>query len=428
MKKELPKLPYGEGGFDWKNDKIRYRKTYTSKYDNKKHTATVVGETVRECLALMQQRIDSEEKRRKESLQHSMTNDSVVLEDAIKDWLSTFKINKNKASAYDREECTLKNQIASNDIGKIRTKDVSEKDIEELFNYLINEKKYSHSTVIKTYDLLNQFFRYYYRSDINNNPMNYVERPRPRRDIGEIDLSDDDSAIDADFVLSDSEITTFKKECYKKKSKYDIGIFFILLMCLRTGEACALLWRDIDTKNKTLKITKSLSNIRNREDDSKRKTKTILTSPKSKSSNRVIMMSDEAVKTILDYKNDCKYTEPTDYVFSTENRRSTGEQRLYFRVKSLIKSAKLNPDGKRDKFSPHDLRHTGISYYIRNGVPIDIVSKFAGHSSTAITARVYYHIIQEQKIAGLDLMNAIKRNTSAKNEKIADSVKNGDRT
>lgn len=30
--------------------------------------------------------------------------------------------------------------------------------------------KYSYSTTKKTYELLNQFFKYYYSSDINNNP------------------------------------------------------------------------------------------------------------------------------------------------------------------------------------------------------------------------------------------------------------------
>lgn len=409
MKKELPKLPYGEGGFDWKNSRIRYRKTYTSKYDNKKHTLTVVGDSPRECLALMQEKINSNEKKLREKFQHSIDNQNVTLEDGIKDWLSTFKMSKNKANTYDREECTLKNQIASYDIGKTRVADINEVDIQKHFQYLIDEKQYSYSTIKKTYDLLNQFFKYYYRSDINNNPMNYVERPRPKADIGEIDLNDDSSVIDADFVLSNEEITKFKNQCYLEKSKYDIGIYFILLMCLRTGEACGLLWRDIDIDGKVVKITKSLTSVRNREEGNKRKTKIILTTPKSKSSIRSLMMSDEAIEVIKDYKKKCDHTEPTDYVFATDSGKPAGEQRIYFRVKALIRDAGLNKDNKRDNFSPHDLRHTGISYYIRNGVPIDVVSKFAGHSNTSITSRIYYHIIEDQKKEGLDLMNAIRR-------------------
>lgn len=408
MNKELPKLPYGEGGFDWKNSRIRYRKTYTSKYDNKKHTLTVTGDSPRECFSLMQEKINSNEKKLKEKYQHSIDYENVVLEDGIRDWLSTFKMNKNKANSYDREECTLNNQIAKYTLGKTRVVDINEADIQKHFQYLANEKKYSYSTIKKTYELLDQFFKYYYRADVNNNPMNYVDRPRPKSDIGEIDLNTDTSVIDADYVLSNEEITTFKKQCFLKKSKYDVGIYFILLMCLRTGEACGLLWRDIDIEEKTLKITKSLTTVKDR-GGNKQKTKTILTPPKSKSSIRNLMMSDEAVDVIKEYKQDCEFTEPTDYVFSTSKRKPAGEQRLFFRVKSLIKNSGLNKDGRRDRFSPHDLRHTGISYYIRNGVPIDIVSKFAGHSNTSITARVYYHIIEDQKREGLELMNAIKR-------------------
>lgn len=43
----------------------------------------------------------------------------------------------------------------------------------------------------------------------------------------------------------------------------------------------------------------------------------------------------------------------------------------------------------------HSLRHTNASLLIANGVDLATVSKRLGHASTAITAQIYTHAIQE---------------------------------
>jgi len=44
---------------------------------------------------------------------------------------------------------------------------------------------------------------------------------------------------------------------------------------------------------------------------------------------------------------------------------------------------------------PHDLRHTAGQWFIDLGVPIEIVSRMLGHSSTGVTERVYARVRQE---------------------------------
>ena len=44
----------------------------------------------------------------------------------------------------------------------------------------------------------------------------------------------------------------------------------------------------------------------------------------------------------------------------------------------------------------HDLRHSGISYMIRHGVPVEAVSQWAGHASVTVTLSVYYQVVPAQ--------------------------------
>lgn len=50
-----------------------------------------------------------------------------------------------------------------------------------------------------------------------------------------------------------------------------------------------------------------------------------------------------------------------------------------------------------DRTGMHSLRHTFASLLFANGASIKMVSELMGHSSTAITANIYVHIIQKYK-------------------------------
>lgn len=47
------------------------------------------------------------------------------------------------------------------------------------------------------------------------------------------------------------------------------------------------------------------------------------------------------------------------------------------------------------KIRVHDLRHSGISFYLRHGCSLADVSKRAGHSKQSITADIYSHVLDE---------------------------------
>jgi site-specific recombinase XerD len=46
-------------------------------------------------------------------------------------------------------------------------------------------------------------------------------------------------------------------------------------------------------------------------------------------------------------------------------------------------------------FDPHWLRHTAATRMLRDGVPIEVVSKLLGHASVSTTADIYGHLTAE---------------------------------
>lgn len=57
----------------------------------------------------------------------------------------------------------------------------------------------------------------------------------------------------------------------------------------------------------------------------------------------------------------------------------------------------------------HDLRRSCGTLLIREGVPLHVVSRILGHTSTGVTERVYAHLSSAQVAKGLDALTALHR-------------------
>ena len=56
------------------------------------------------------------------------------------------------------------------------------------------------------------------------------------------------------------------------------------------------------------------------------------------------------------------------------------------------------------RWHPHELRHSAASIMLARGVPIEVVSDLLGHSSIRITADVYGHVQEPQRLAAAEAM------------------------
>lgn len=190
-------------------------------------------------------------------------------------------------------------------------------------------------------------------------------------------------------VLSRIEQHILMEYVLNNNDAKNLGILITMYCGLRTGEICALKWKDIDMDNKIIYVNKTLQRIFLR-NEKRSESKVIITTPKSKKSCRDIPINDALYKTLIKNKKkddyyvlsgNLKYIEPRVY-------------RIYF--SNLLKKLKLK------HFNYHSLRHTFASTCISLGIDYKTVSELLGHSTIALTLNLYVHPSLQDKIKCTD--------------------------
>ena len=129
-RKELPKLPYGQGTFFYHNNSIGYRKRIKFK-DGSFKTKTVYGKTTKECMGKMREHEKILEK-------EQFNNCHKTLIDAMNEWFDTVKQPTLKKQSATRLQSTIRNQIEKSDIGHFQYSKISSKFVSNiLFNHVV---------------------------------------------------------------------------------------------------------------------------------------------------------------------------------------------------------------------------------------------------------------------------------------------------
>lgn len=197
------------------------------------------------------------------------------------------------------------------------------------------------------------------------------------------------------------EYLTFSRAMMNKEESYHA--FEILYWCgIRLGELLALTAEDFDFEKKTLRINKSYQQI---------KGKDVITTPKTRKSNRVLTLPDFLVDEMQDYISRLPwYLKVDDRIFTITKSglhhemdrgcRETGVKRI--RV--------------------HDLRHSHVSMLIEMGFSAVDIANRVGHESVKVTYR-YAHMFPNKY-----LMIAKKLNISRNGEKDEQEKSRSERT
>ena len=379
-------LPHGEGSIDWmpSRNKWRYRKNIELK-DGTKKPLVVYGDSPSECRSKMPIK-ETEELNKSET-----PTSKVVLCDAMYKWLETVKKPTLKSQSYERLEKTIKNQIELSDIGYLRYQTVTTDDIQNLISKL-NDNHMSYSVIKKTYDALNAFYRYISAKDKIDNPMLLVVMPTQANTNHEA----------RDVVwFEEEDIELFVEECHATwntgNPRYQGSLVYgaNLYEGLRIGELLALQWQDIDFEENTISVTKTLIEKKNpnydpKDPNSKKVIFEIQTSNKT-SKDREVAILDEARKLLLEHKMKSNFTEPTDYVICTKNRKTTTPKNADDTIKAIQKNAGTKVQGA----STHTLRHTCASLMFKAGIPIEMIAEHLGNS-VEVCRKTYVHFAKEQ--------------------------------
>lgn len=319
----------------------------------------------------------------------------------IEYWLKNYKYGKIKDSSYDILERVFTNQIKTHKIAETKIKDVS---IEEAQKFIDDiSAKYSISIVKKTIEIMKPVFR---RAVVENkiryNPFDFTVLPR-KGDVINIDTPE------KEFIYNDEEVQMITNCCmgnyglnWRDTRRYRYAPAYVLLLNtgMRIGELLALTWDDVDLDKKIIKISKTLSYVKNRgRFENKPQSVAIVTTTKTQKSNRTIPINDSAVLILKELKLRQKDLGiKTKFIVSNPKGEMMNERVMEQTFKRICEENKIKYKGL------HALRHTFGSVLLLKGADIKIVSDVLGHSTVNFTYDRYIHILNEKKAQTISLM------------------------
>lgn len=162
-----------------------------------------------------------------------------------------------------------------------------------------------------------------------------------------------------------------------------LGIVMSLFTGMRIGELCALKWCDVDLKNRIIKVRRTLQRIQTA--DGGKKTKIVITEPKSASSVREIPIPECLIPLLEQHRRD------SDMFVLSGSRKPLECRTLQYRFAALLKNGNL------PSVHFHSLRHAFATNCIALGFDVKTLSEILGHSSVEVTLNRYVHSSIDRK-------------------------------
>lgn len=287
--------------------------------------------------------------------------EKIMFGDFALKWLEVYKKHSGirKSTFSESYQRTVDNYL----LPKFGNRDINDITPMEIRSY-INElgTKYSKSTISKILLCLNQM----YEAALENRLCD----------------ANPTSNISACSQVKCTKKRTYSLEqvekiiAFSEAHKYGIYIHILLELGLRCSELCGLQWGDIDFCNQIVHIDRACTSY---------KGKANVDYTKNESSCRTLPMSSRLAEHLKQYRND----NPKMYVVPSK-RNSLNPLTPSSFTKGYYNNF-FSDYGVKERLTPHELRHTCGTLLYAKSHDIYAVSKFMGHSSIAITTKLYVH-------------------------------------
>ena len=287
-------------------------------------------------------------------------------------WLESYETTV-KPTTYQNTKNYL-NAIIENHFKEIRIESVSVAKMQKIVIEL--SKKYV--TYLNYLSIINRVFKYAIHLDIiQTNPVDRIIRPKQQKPRKE------------KIALTKEELNTFLTLAKDDARPVLYTAWHTLAYTgLRRGELLGLEWSDIDFKNKTISVSKTLVTING---------KLSTQSPKTKRSARTISLDNNTVQILKDWKLEQKKLFFKNGVKS-QNIVITNTKGGYFDFAHFRDELKyFLGKHKLKQFSVHSLRHTHASLLFEAGIEPKTISDRLGHSNIQTTLDMYTHLNDRQR-------------------------------
>lgn len=218
--------------------------------------------------------------------------------------------------------------------------------------------------------VMKSMFKYAVRTYHIYNPMEYIKMPRAKNP--EITL------------LDEKEQMKLQEYIGHNQNKATLGVALSMTTGIRIVELCALQWKDIDLEKRILTVSKTMQRVQVQGSD--KKTKLVITEPKSESSRRKIPIPKGMIAFLEKFKG-----KDSEYIVSGKEK-PIEPRAMQYRFQKILKNVKL------PSVHFHALRHIFASTCIKLGFDVKALSELLGHSTVELTLNRYVHSSFEQKI------------------------------
>lgn len=294
----------------------------------------------------------------------ALMNQNITLHEYITLWLDMFKKNEVKQGTYGRL-VQSNDSLGRYEIGMEKVREISPLDVQFYINQ-ITQEGYSFSTIKKQLELIRASLRKAVSLKIiPDNPANEIGMPSQK------------------MIKKPKEILAYDEKEQKRLQQYIelhsdnnavLCVAFMIETGLRSGEALALRWSEVDIEKHRCHVCATVVNPHL---PSKAY---VQDTPKTDASIRTVPLNVRAT-TIL---NKLKRNASSEFVFGNNQRLEYPT--LIRTIKKMCRESGVPYRGA------HVFRHTFATNCYYKGIDIKILSKLLGHSDVKVTYNTYINL------------------------------------
>lgn len=297
------------------------------------------------------------------------------------EWLLLKRI-RVKESTYVKYMTIIEKHIKPM-LGGFLVESLSSLIVEEFSYELLQKYGLSNKTVRDILTVLNSIINYAAKQFAGGIPTIEIVYPKETKKEMRV-LTREEQDLFVNYLLTDMD------EC-------KFGVLLALLTGLRIGEVCALRWKSISLKERKIEVSFTMQRLKDLESNGERKTKIVITEPKSDMSGRSIPLNNYAAEL-------CRtrwVNNPNAFVLTGESDRYIEPRTMQNRLEHYTNDCNLQG------IHFHVLRHTFATRCVEVGFEIKSLSEILGHSSPRITLERYVHSSMKLKRENMDKLAAI---------------------